>query len=471
MLLLQDEWSRHGDVELKHFWAEQQRNQSIGSVDSLALLVEIIKADLRCRFDKGQRPTVTGYLDRFPELLGTDTRVLSLIYEEFCLSEERGHAPDVESFCRRYPDWKDSLASQLRYHRLISTAAGLRPSLPVYPNPGDEFEEFHLESLLGTGGTSRVFLARDSSLGGKRVVLKISLDRGQEPKAQGPLDHPHIVPVNSVTFQPGGQLRGLSMPFRAGLPLDEIIKRVNPGTRPRKAIALWHALVDGASDHVFPETSDKPVRMQNVAARREGPRGDGWEGFPVRGSFAQGVAWIVKTQASALHYAHVRQTFHRDVKPANVLLTVQHGPQLLDFNLADSPHSAHQAQAALHGGTLPYMAPEQIEAFLAPDLWGKVEAKADIYSLGLVFREMLTGQTPELPPETLSPQRALRHVLDRRPFLEVSVRRSNPTIPHALEAIVAKCLTLSPDDRYPDAQALAKDLDQFLKHQPLLNGG
>ena len=175
------------------------------------------------------------------------------------------------------------------------------------------------------------------------------------------------------------------------------------------------------------------------------------------------------TVARALHYAHGMRTFHRDVKPANVLLTLHHGPQLFDFNLADSPHSADQAQAALHGGTLPYMAPEQIEAFLNPELWGKVEAKADIYSLGLVFRELLTGQMPELPPETLSPQRALRHVLDRRPFLEVSVRRLNPTIPHALDAIVAKCLALSPDDRYPDAQALAQDLDRFLKHQPLLN--
>ena len=123
------------------------------------------------------------------------------------------------------------------------------------------------------------------------------------------------------------------------------------------------------------------------------------------------------------------QTFHRDVKPANVLLTLQHGPQLLDFNLADSPHSAHQAQAALHGGTLPYMAPEQIEAFLDPELWGKVEAKADIYSLGLVFRELLTGQMPELPPETLSPQRPLRNLLDRRPFLEVSVRPIQPHDP------------------------------------------
>ena len=82
------------------------------------------------------------------------------------------------------------------------------------------------------------------------------------------------------------------------------------------------------------------------------------------------------------------------MKPGNVLLTLQHGPQLLDFNLAESPHSADNAQSALHGGTLPYMAPEQIEAFINPDLWDKVGAKADIYSLGLVLRELLTGQKP-----------------------------------------------------------------------------
>jgi serine/threonine protein kinase len=467
--LLEDEQSRHGDVELKRFWLEQQRVHAFGSVDSLGLLVELIKADLRFRFEQGQTPTVAGYLERFPELRAADTRVLSLIYEEFCLSEERGGAPNVESFFERYPDWKDSLASQLRYHRLISTAAGTRPSVPHYPNPGDDFEEFHLESLLGTGGTSRVFLARDNSLGGKQVVLKVSLDRGQEPKAQGRLDHPHIVPVNSVTFQTERQLRGLSMPYRVGLPLDEIIKRVNPAGRPRKAIALWKALVDGASHQVIPGKTDELGRTLAVDAYRLGPRGDGWQGFPVRGTFDQGVAWIVMIMARSLHYAHGMHTFHRDVKPANVLLTLQHGPQLLDFNLAESPHSADQAQAALHGGTLPYMAPEQIAAFLDPELWGKVEAKADIYSLGLVFRELLTGVMPELPPETLSPQRALRNVFDRRPFLEVSVRRLNPTIPHSLDAIVAKCLALSPDDRYADAQAVVQDLDRFLKHKPLVN--
>ena len=140
---------------------------------------------------------------------------------------------------------------------------------------------------------------------------------------------------------------------------------------------------------------------------------------------------------------------------------------MLDFNLAESPHSADHAQAALHGGTLPYMAPEQIEAFINPDLWGKVGGQADIYSLGLVFRELLTGQKPELPERSLPPARAFRAMLDRRPFLDVSVRGIIPAIPHALEAIVAKCLALKPQDRYGDARQLANDLQAFLLRKPL----
>ena len=137
------------------------------------------------------------------------------------------------------------------------------------------------------------------------------------------------------------------------------------------------------------------------------------EGFPVRGTFSQGAAWIVMVLARALHYAHGRQIYHRDVKPANILLTINHGPQLLDFNLAESPHSADHAQAALRGGTLPYMAPEQIESFFNPELWASVGAGADIYSLGLVLRELLTGQMPDLPRKGLPAARAMSELLDR----------------------------------------------------------
>ncbi len=458
---LEDEWRKHGEVSLERVWSEQKGLFESAAEESVVVLAELIRTDLRCRYARGQSPAVADYLERFPELEQSNSRVLSLIYEEFCLAEERGEPLDVEAFCDRYPRWKDSLASQLQYHHLFSQAAATRPKPVPFPEPGDSFEEFELTALLGRGGTARVFLARDLSLGGKQVVLKVSLDRGREPQAQGALDHPHIVPVNSVVFNDDG-MRGLSMPYRPGLPLDEVIRRVAPASRPRDALALWRVLVDPnpAESSDQRPASDAPVSV---------PKGDGWDGFPIRGTYAHGVAWVVKVIADALNYAHRHQTFHRDVKPANVLLTLQFGPQLLDFNLAESPHSAAQAQAAMHGGTLPYMAPEQIEAFLNPDHWGRVGARADIYSLGLVLRELLTGQAPDIPAETLAPARAMRVLLDRRPMLDVSVRRSNPAIPHALEAIVGRCLKVPVEERYADAGALAEDLDRFLHREPLLH--
>ena len=168
--------------------------------------------------------------------------------------------------------------------------------------------------------------------------------------------------------------------------------------------------------------------------------------------------------ARALHYAHRKANVSSRRQARQLLLTLQNGPQLLDFNLAESPHSADHAQAALHGGTLPYMAPEQIEAFINPDLWDKVGARADIYSLGLVLARAADGSEARASrPGAAAGARALARCSTADRSLTSSVRRFNPAIPHALEAIVAKCLSLSPDDRYADAQALEQDLDRFLK--------
>src|SRR5262245_17879939 len=267
--LFEDEWRQNGEASLDRYW-EQCRTRNGGDPETdRYLLAALIKADLRCRYERGDSPPAAEYLARFEDLRAAKSRAVSLIYEEFCLLEEKGRAPEIESFCDRYPLWKDSLASQLRYHCLFSQAAGSRPPAPTYPMVGEYFEEFRLEGLIGTGGSSRVFLATDLSLGGKRVVLKVSLDKGEEPKTQGALDHPHIVPVNSVVFQPENGLRGLSMPFRPGLPLDEIVKRVRPATRPKSTMVLWEALVRANS-------AGKPLVPveERASYLRNGPSGD-----------------------------------------------------------------------------------------------------------------------------------------------------------------------------------------------------
>ncbi len=465
--LLDDERRRYGTVKIERVWA-RCRNMSSNGTESADLLADLVKADLRRRFDLGESPQVADYLVRVPDLRKADDRMVSLIYEEYCLREEQGTPPDLAAFCDRYADWKDSLFSQLQCHKLFSPATETIAKPPQFPRPGEDFEEFHLVSLLGEGGASRVFVARDQSLGGKPVVLKVAIDRGEEPKLQGRLNHPHIVPVNSVAFAPERGLVGLSMPLQPGLPLDLIITRIDPSSRPTHARAIWQVLVDGAAQGLIPDGSGEFRALLRSEISRVGPRGDHWSGFPIREGYAQGVAWIVMTLARALHYAHSMDTFHRDVKPGNILLTLAQGPQLLDFNLAESPHSAERAHEAVRGGTLPYMAPEQVQAFLNPDRWGSVSAAADVYSLGLVLREFLTGEAPVAPPGNLDPPVAMAEILVRRRALDVSVRRLNPTIPHALEAIVARALAFDPANRYPDAESLAVDLESFLKRKPLV---
>lgn len=440
----EDEW-RHGRPDL-----DRHRAALGPEAASVSVLAALVKADLRCRFERGERPAAAEYLDRYPDLRAAGERVLSLIYEEYCLREERDGRPDTAEFCARYAPWKDSLESQLNYHRVLSRVAGAAPAQPRFPEPGDRFQQYLIREELGRGGAGRVYRVSDESLGNREAVLKVSLDRGNEPAILGRLEHAHIVPVHTVVTQQdggGATLRGLCMSYRPGLPLDEVIRRVNPASRPARARALHDAL--------------------RAAAGAPEPGGAGWDTFPARGSYPEGVAWVVAVLAEALAYAHARGIYHRDVKPANVLLTYREGPQLLDFNLSHDPHSAAEAVEAVRGGTPPYMAPEQLEAFLDGARWGGVAEAADLYSLGLLMRELLTGRAPELPDPSFTLPRAIRALLDRRADFRPDLRRLNPKIPHALDAIAGRCLAFAPADRYPGAAALADDLRRFLTRRPL----
>jgi serine/threonine-protein kinase len=164
---------------------------------------------------------------------------------------------------------------------------------------------------------------------------------------------------------------------------------------------------------------------------------------------------LMEKVARALHYAHEQEVLHRDLKPANILLDDQGEPLIADFGLA---------KAALGDQSLSYLAPPLgTPLYLSPEriLGAEPGPASDVWGLGVVLYELLTGQRP-FSGDT--PKEIWDKVLLAAP---VPLRTCRPAIEPALEAIVGRCLRRAPEDRYPTAKALADDLHRYLRGRPL----
>ncbi len=179
--------------------------------------------------------------------------------------------------------------------------------------------------------------------------------------------------------------------------------------------------------------------------------------------------WIVARLAEGLEHAHSRGLLHRDLKPSNILIAGDGTPMLLDFNLSTIARAAHdESERALLGGTLPYMAPEHLDAF-SPNGTTPPEAvdeRADIYALGIILFEILAGRHPFPEPANRSLLDTLQILADMR-RKPPSLRAENARVPWSLDAIVAKCLAHDPAQRFARARHLADDLNRFLDDLPM----
>src|SRR6059036_1079201 len=272
-----------------------------------------------------------------------------------------------------------------------------------------DFGDYELLEEIGRGGQGVVYRARQKSLN-RTVALKV-IGLGQwatqahlkrfrrEAEAAANLDHPCIVPIYEV-----GECEGscyFSMNFIDGGQLDEVAKR-------------------------------QPISFRNAAE-------------------------LIAKLARTVHYAHEHGILHRDIKPGNILVDAKGEPHLTDFGLArllETKSTVTHTMDVL--GTPSYMAPEQ-----ASGQNEQITPATDVYGLGAVFYQLLTGHPPFAGGTTYETVHLVLETEPRQP------RLWNPKIDRELSTICVKCLEKDPKRRYSSALALAEDLEHWLKHEPI----
>jgi Tol biopolymer transport system component len=385
-------------------------------------LMDVLYVDQQQRWLRGERPPAEAYLQIFRSFYDEDEYAVDLLYGEYRLRRELGEAPTAGEYTRRFPDLAGQLRLQVGMHEALyppaPAADTIRPGGSAEAPPpaaaGSPLSDsssvpgYRLEQVLGQGGMGVVYRAHDEWLK-RAVALKMlhaagaaeEADRARfraEAEAAARLQHPHIVQVHE-TGEHGGR------PF------------------------LVMELVEGES----------------LAQRLSGAP------LPVRPA-----AELVEALARAAHYAHTRGVVHRDIKPANVLLQADGTPKLGDFGLARRVDAdAALTPTGLALGTPGYMAPEQARGSRG------VGPAADVYALGAVLYECLTGRPPF---QGATAYETVLQVLQDDP---VPPRRLRPAVSRDLDTICLKCLEKNPARRYATAEDLSLDLRRFLEGRPV----
>src|SRR5262245_36707567 len=293
-----------------------QPDYADSTVSESQALIGRLADDMSRRWSDGARPLTEEYLARHPQLSARPEAAVELIYEEICLREEYEPGGAVDDVLRRFPDWGPQLQALLNCHRILG--GGFRPRFPV---PGEVIADFRILAELGRGAEGRVFLAAESALADRLVVLKVVPRASREHLSLARLQHTHIVPVYSVRDDEARDVRVLCMPYFGGVTFDRILAQIALQSPERRTAGLLVAALRDA------ETST----TQPAAVRER-------TGFLFgRATYVQAVCWLGACLADALQYAHDRGMVHLDLKPSNVLLAADGQPMLLDFHLASAP--------------------------------------------------------------------------------------------------------------------------------------
>lgn len=374
-------------------------------------------------WETGNRPRVDTLVQDLPES-GRDEATLDLIYNEIVLRESRGETPTLAEYRQAYPQFDSELVAQFEVHQAISDGILIdtrhnklsetqRDSLGQTSDVTESISGYELLREIGRGGFAIVYQARNKQLR-RDVAIKMfqpgripsSKELGRfrsEATAVARLNHPNIVQIFEI-----GQWAGV--PFLA-------LEYVDGGTLARK---LERALLPPSE-----------------------------------------AASLIEKLARAIQHAHDRGVIHRDLKPANVLFDAADQPKIADFGLAKLLESQNNSWEATRTGeplgTPRYMSPEQ-----ASGNTSKIAKCTDIYGLGVLLYESLTGRAPFVAASVVE---SLQKITQEEPL---SPRKLQPSVPRDLATICLKCLEKQPIRRYASAAELADDLHRFMNGRSII---
>ncbi len=408
-------------------------------------LLEQVCTELVECWRAGRRIPAEDFLGRHPALQGDADTAFELVYVEFVLRESLGESPDIREYDARFPQFAGRLRRQLELHgALLPTMTGPRADRPggkdsevFLPAAPPSMPGYEVLGELGRGGMGIVYKARHLKLNRVVALKVIRADTAAagdqaarfraEAEAAARLQHPNIVQVFEIGEHEGTHY--LALEYVAGGNLQ-----------------------------------------QRFAGTPQDPRVS---------------AQLVEAAARAIHYAHQHGVIHRDLKPANILLqsnpttddtdstdkkqdnhsssvlsvssVVSLVPKIADFGLAKMlERDRGETLAGMIMGTPSYMAPEQARAGGA-----RVSPATDVYALGAILYECLTGHPPFLGSTPLS---TLEQVCSQDPLPPSKLQRRTP---RDLETICLKCLQKEPHRRYASAGELADDLRRFVQGRPI----
>jgi serine/threonine protein kinase len=459
------------------------------------VLTELVCVDLEKHWEAGRRKRLDEYRYDFPELFANAELLQQAAFEEYRQRTQAGEPCTVEEY-RLFAgidtsNWpvQESLDGTIERPPTVivqpteikhiepaqlDELTDLRRSAPKladrihkaeeeFPDVGETFLGFELVSKIGQGSFAKVFLARQPQLADRLVALKVSALMLEEPRHLARMQHANIVPIYSVHCTK--RLQAVCMPYLGAVTMSSVLEEMSSsGQIPQTGQAFLHTLYNNPSTLPYSTPSVKHMVAETPEVA-ESTR----VSAPILEKLAQAnhvetVLWLVARLADGLQHAHERDILHLDLKPANILLTDDGQPMLLDFNLSVEVAPESASEIARIGGTLPYMSPEQIES-LRDNKFG-VDARSDLFSLGVIFFEMITGQSPFIR-RTGNRDKLLANMLADRTGPTPSARERNPAVPRAVDSILAKLLQPDRRHRYQTAAELREDIELQLSDRPL----